>query len=241
MEEKRRNIFSLIFYLVLILIFGYFAIQQRVRQRYRIFWTNGYFYLIYSLIVINFIFLLTRKSNLFKKLKEKLRNLNYIIFLPIVFLPIFRCYFRIPYIFCRICPKKCPWGELRPIIIPFVLLLNTDKRFWCFNLCPLGTLQRHQCKLNKKRIKLPRWLKNIRYIFLLFTIVIVIKLTIGIRQAKYSLLIGVYHPVILTILIASVILILAFFIPLFWCEYFCPIGSFSDLVLRLEDKFNRKK
>ena len=152
---------------------------------------------------------------------------------------LFRCYFKVPYIFCRACPRKCPWGELRPFIIPSFLLLNLDKRFWCFKLCPFGTLQDYQSKISNKRINLPRWLRNIRYLILLFVIIVVLVLIFN--ETFYLLFFnGNYNVSLIVLSIAIIIFILAFFIPRFWCNYFCPIGSFSDLVLKLENKFKIK-
>jgi len=36
------------------------------------------------------------------------------------------------------------------------------------------------------------------------------------------------------------IFLLAFFIPRFWCNYFCPIGAFGDLALKIENKIKDK-
>ena len=69
------------------------------------------------------------------------RIFNFIIFSFISFLPIFRCYFKIPYIFCHVCPRKCVFGIIRPYLIPAMLLMNIRKNTWCFHLCPIGTLQ----------------------------------------------------------------------------------------------------
>ena len=49
--------------------------------------------------------------------KENLLKIIYgILFLPVAFFPMLRCYFKVPYIFCKVCPRKCPWGELYTII-----------------------------------------------------------------------------------------------------------------------------
>ena len=126
-----------------------------------LFLNSNYFILIYISIIIAFIIVL---SKLFRKTEIKynpLKIIYFILFLPIATIPIIKCYFRIPYILCKACPRKCVFGELRPFIIPSFLLLNLDKRFWCYKLCPCGTVQDHQTKICKKRIKLPKSLISV--------------------------------------------------------------------------------
>ena len=97
-------------------------------------------------IIIAFIIVL---SKLFRKTEIKnpfLKIIYFILFLPIAAIPFIKCYFKIPFIFCKACPRKCVFGELRPFIIPSFLLLNLDKRFWCYKLCPCGILQDYQTK-----------------------------------------------------------------------------------------------
>jgi polyferredoxin len=43
------------------------------------------------------------------------------------------------------------------------------------------------------------------------------------------------------VLIAAIsIILISFFVPRFWCHYFCPIGAGSDILLKLETKLLRK-
>jgi len=233
--NKSRDIYYLISALIIIIALGYFVLQRQVRRNLSFFWSNSYYYLIYFLLIIAFIVLFLK---LFKKINIKNDTLKVIyglLFLPAAIIPLFRCYFKIPYIFCKACPRKCPWGELRPIIIPSFLLLNLDRRFWCFRLCPFGTMQDYQSRISKIRIKLPKWLFYFRYLFLLFTITVI--LLVIFNQNFYLLFFkGDFHFVLGTFVAALIIFILAFFIPRFWCNYFCPIGSFGDLALKVENK-----
>ena len=198
-----------------------------------LFLNSQYFLLVYILIIIAFIIVV---SKLFRKIEIKnnlLKTIYFIAFLPIASIPIIKCYFRIPYIFCKACPRKCVFGELRPLLIPSFLLLNLDRRFWCYKLCPCGTFQDYQTKLCKKRIKLPGLFIYVRYIFLLFVILMVLLLIFN-EGFKNPFFIGAYKIIIITLIVALIIFILSFFIPRFWCNYFCPIGSFSDLALKYE-------
>lgn len=215
---------KLLFYVVGAGIFIYLVLLPRVRQNLRFFWGNEYQIIIYIAIIVGFLAIAN------KKIKGYIKIPSYLVFLPIAFFPLARCYFSIPYIFCRVCPRPCPWGELRRITIPGFLLLNIDCRHWCFGMCPFGQIQDEQSKTCKKRICLPSWVKNIRYVFLIMVIFIVI-MTYNRGQAG-AFLNGVFYFVWPTVIVALIIFVLSFFIPRFFCNYICPIGSFSDLVLR---------
>jgi len=189
-------------------------------------------------MIIAFIIILSRP---FKKIDIKDRTLKiiyFIIFLPIAAIPLVKCYFKIPYVLCKACPRKCVFGEVRPFIIPSFLLLNLDKRSWCYKLCPCGTFQDYQAKLCKKRIKPPKSLIYLRYLFLLFTIIAVLLLVFN-ENFKDPFFVGTYKIIITTIIAAVIIFLLSFFIPRFWCNYICPIGSFGDLALKLGHKINK--
>ena len=47
---------------------------------------------------------------------------------------------------------------------------------------------------------------------------------------------GHYGWTWLGVSIVIVIFLIAFVIPRFWCNIFCPIGSFGDIVLKVETK-----
>lgn len=208
-----------------------------MNRLFNLFLNSQYFLLIYISIIIAFIIVL---SKLFvkKEIKSNLLKIIYfIVFLPIVAIPFIKCYFKVPFIFCKACPRKCVFGELRPFIIPSFLLLNLDKRFWCYKLCPCGTFQDYQAKICKKRIKLPKLFIYFRYLFLLFTIIMVLLLIFN-GNFKNPFFVGAYKIVITTLIAALIIFILCFFIPRFWCNYICPVGSFGDLVLNIGNKKN---
>jgi len=237
---KKSDIIAFLISLGLILLFSYFVLHQQVRRILSFFWNNTYYYPIYFSIVIAFIIVILK---LFQKreIKNKRLNITYgLLFLPVAFFPIIRCYFKIPYIFCRACPRKCPWGELRSFIVPSFIVLNLDNRFWCYNLCPFGTLQDYQSRISKIRLKLPKWLCYIRYLILLFTVTVILLLVFN--ENFYLLFFkGNYNLVLGTFITAILIFILAFLIPRIWCNHFCPIGSFGDLALKVEDKIFKNK
>ncbi|HQH28991.1 MAG TPA: hypothetical protein PLP17_16480, partial [Oligoflexia bacterium] len=72
------------------------------------------------------------------------RLVNYCGFALAVFYPLGRCYFSLPYLFCHVCPRKCVFGFLRPYLVPAALIMNLERRHWCFHACPIGTV--HDCQ-----------------------------------------------------------------------------------------------
>jgi len=228
--NKNKNLLMFGLSLIIIIVFGYFVLQDRVRRNLSFLW-NDYYYIVYFALVAGFVIIFLKLFNKFKIRNNVLKIIYGLIFLPAIILPLLRCYFKVPYIFCRACPRKCPWGELASFIIPGFLVLNLDRRFWCFKLCPLGTLHDYQSRVSDRRIRLPVWLRYIRYIFLLFVIITVTLLLLNF-QADFFF-IGTYHLVLGTAIIALIIFQLAFFIPRFWCNYFCPIGCVGDLGLKV--------
>ena len=88
----------------------------------------------------------------------------------VIFFPIFRCYFKIPYLFCHVCPRQCAFGYLRPYLVPAALLMNIEKRFWCFHCCPIGPSFDCQARVSSKPLRLPRFVKTLPILVLIFWI-----------------------------------------------------------------------
>lgn len=151
------------------------------------------------------------------------------LFLPALLLPIFRCYFKVPYVFCRACPHKCPWGILRSVAFPAFLLLNLSNRFWCTALCPLGTFQECQARVSPKRLKLPLWGELFAYVILLLVTGMYLLTLFGSPWEEFFEM-ERYAWVEVSVLVAAVILIVAFFIPKFFCRYFCPVGTMHGVI-----------
>ncbi len=180
-----------------------------------------------------------------QKVREstKMSVLRWVYFLGFslaVFYPIFRCYFRVPYLFCHVCPRKCIFGLLRPYLVPAVLIMNLEKRFWCHRACPIGTLYDCQARLCRQSRRAPAWLRSIAYSALAFTAVAYFKVMwdLGHQPAVafdwytffYSNQFAVSGAVIAA---AAVLIVIAYRLRRSFCELLCPIGSSSDLLLRL--------
>jgi len=160
--------------------------------------------------------------------RKALKPVFGIIFLPLALLPVFRCYFKVPYIFCGACPIQCPWGISRVFIFNTAVLLNLSDKFWCAYLCPFGTLQECQVNISKQGFRLPHWTNLSAYaILLLFFAMYYLASSASHALAFFET--GRYGWVVTTVSIASLILLAAFFIPRFWCRYACPVGTIAKL------------
>jgi len=243
-DMKKREVIEFIIVLVLVLFFSYSILVQFDRRDYHFFWTPIYHYIVYALLIIGLLFVVFRRFESINRITKQVVNRitkylkypYYLILLPAVFVPVLRCHFKVPYIFCRICPKQCPWGQTVRFALPAFLLMNIDSRFWCYKLCPLGTIQDQQCRICSKRICLPKWVSFFRYTFLAFAIAIPVLVWFAVINFKKTIFfLNIYQFVIGTFIAAIIIFLLSFFIPRFWCNYFCPVGSFSDIVLKIKN------
>ena len=234
----KKNWIMFLSYMIVLVIFASFVLPNKVYERLSFFRNNGYFYLVYILLFVALILILLKYLKKINLSAKWMKIIFGILLFPAVMFPLFKCYFKIPYVFCKRCPRRCPWGLLRPILFPSLLVLNLDKRFWCYNMCPLGTLQDYQSSLFNKKIHLPRGIMNIRYVILALVTFIVIKLLFNLRSGEFFFKFN-HHFYIWSFSVIVIIFLMNFFIPRFFCNYICPVGSFSDLVLKVESKFKK--
>ena len=171
-----------------------------------------------------------------RNLPRKAMKLIYgLIFLPVLILPAFRCSFKVPYIFCRVCPTRCPWGMSRTVIFSAALFMNLSGKFWCAYLCPLGTIQKGQARISKWNFKLPSWAGYSAYAALLLTIGIYSLSLAGSGPAD-RFAAGYYVWVWKTMFAAAAVFTAAFFYPMFWCRYLCPVGTIAGICEALKRK-----
>ncbi len=161
-------------------------------------------------------------------LQKALKLVYGIIFLPLLLLPIFRCYFKVPYVFCDVCPGQCPWGISRTFIFNAALIFNLSGKFWCVNLCPFGTLQEGQTQISKRNFLLPSWVNLLSYLTLFLFIGMYCLAFIG-SAALTSFEIGRYGWVAITASAALLIIIISFLISRFWCRFLCPVGTIAKM------------
>ncbi len=182
-----------------------------------------------GLCLAAFVFLLFKKVFEHRLAALLLRWLFILVFLPVILLPVFRCFFTVPFIFCRACPDRCPWGILRVSILSSAVLLNLPPgRMWCAHLCPLGTFQTAQAKVSPWRVKFARFAAASGYVFLLTVTVLYLLSLAGARWVR-PFEIGWYEWGTAAVAVTAAILLGAFFIPRFFCRYVCPVGAVAEL------------
>ena len=159
----------------------------------------------------------------------------------VVFYPIFRCYFRVPYLFCHVCPRTCVFGFMRPYLIPAALIMNLEKRYWCYHACPIGTLYDCQARVCTGSRRVPARLRAVAVAVLVFTAVAYFKLQWDLGHQPNVVLDwymffynNAFAVSAAVIAISAVLIVLAWRLRRSFCETLCPVGAFSDLVLRLE-------
>jgi spermidine synthase len=158
-----------------------------------------------------------------------------------VFYPVFRCYFRVPYLFCHVCPRTCIFGFMRPYLVPAALIMNLEKRYWCYHACPIGTLYDCQARVCTGSRRVPAWLRAVAVAVLVFTAVAYFKLEWDLgHQPNVALdwymffYNNVFAVSAAVIAISAVLIVMAWRLRRSFCETLCPVGAFADLVLRLE-------
>lgn len=163
------------------------------------------------------------------------------VFSVVLFFPIFKCYFQVPYLFCHVCPRKCPFGFLRPYIIPAALIMNLSKRTWCFHYCPVGTLQSCRSRNIHKAARIA--LRAVAVLILGVTVFSYFKINSDVQSAfKFNndwyiaLFRNNYDTSVWVLIIAGAILLISLFLPRIFCHGICPVGTFSALIQAGEKK-----
>ena len=175
------------------------------------------------------------------------RWFNFLAFSLAVFYPVFRCYFKIPYLFCHACPRLCIFGYMRPYLVPAALIMNLEKRKWCFTSCPIGTISDCQARTTGRTIRLPAVIRILPLTILAFTAISYFKVKTdldfpGQSTTDWYMLFynNIFATSVTVIVITIGLIILGFFIRRSFCELLCPVGTLSDLVLRFERLCDKK-
>ena len=193
------------------------------------------------------------RSELQKKLRElagriyghtRIRPLRWLFFLtfaPVVFYPIFRCYFAVPFLFCHVCPRLCVFGYLRPYMVPAALVINLEKRHWCHHVCPLGTLYQCQAGTGVKSRRLGKWLFALPLAVLAFVAVGYFEIQRDLEGMDawpgdwYALFFKETFSVSgAVIAMAAILLAIGFRWRRSFCDTLCPVGTFSELLQKIE-------
>ena len=234
MKVNKSAVIFLCIFSFLVICLAWVAQSANVTNYLNFFWSESFQVLIKVIIALAFLLILVRWLTK-KTLPQKALKLVFgIILLPLLILPVFRCSFKVPYVFCRVCPTRCPWGISRTFLFSSFLSLNVFGNFWCTSCCPVGTFQECQTQVSKWHLKLPSWISLTSYLALLLTLGMYFLSLSGRAQGYFQ--VGYYEWVGLTVSVAGLIMVAAFFIPKFWCRYFCPVGSIAGLTSSLRKR-----
>ncbi|MBL7084718.1 MAG: 4Fe-4S binding protein [Candidatus Omnitrophica bacterium] len=107
---------------------------------------------------------------------ELYRLASLVVLGPLFLYPFSYCPFRLPYLYCFICPVRCGISRARGIALLIILGLNLKSDFFCNHICPCGTMQMLLYKIKTKKISLPYFLQSFKYVSL-FLIILVLALT----------------------------------------------------------------
>ncbi|MBW2466535.1 MAG: 4Fe-4S binding protein [Deltaproteobacteria bacterium] len=177
-----------------------------------------------------------------------IRWVYFFCFSLLIFFPIFRCYFKVPYLFCHVCPRQCIFGYLRSYLVPAALIMNIEKRFWCFHFCPIGTLFDCQARVASRPARLHKSWKLLPFMAFLFTVFSYFKISAALKNPGsgsvdwYTFFFkNIYTPTAIVIVITAFLILLAFKFRRSFCELLCPVGTLSDLLLKIERLPSKKR
>ncbi len=215
----------------------------------KLFFTKTLFIIVLiSLLAMLAILLLKRSKKTFV-LRKNLGSVTQPLLIPIIAAPLFKCSFKVPYLFCQVCPTKCPFGHLQSTILSSSVLMNIESRNWCSNVCPVGKLQDSlsmisqnlklkQINLTKHKITY-RIINIIGYSFLAFFLYTLFSILIS--PERFTTIISIFqtprYSLKLGSLIILAIVLLSLYIPRLWCNHFCPVGT----IWKITRKFERDK
>lgn len=166
--------------------------------------------------------------------------------LPVAALPLGRCYFSVPYLFCHVCPRPCVFGVLRPYIVTVALIANLGDQRFCQRACPLGLSQAAAGATSSRR---PRRFRRIAWGARMVALALVAYLYFGIEPGHADpeatqlfswLYLNRYASSPWVLGATALALIASFYTHRPFCETACPIGATSDLLLRAEKLIARK-
>lgn len=170
------------------------------------------------------------------------------VLLPVAALPLGRCYFSVPFVFCHVCPRPCVFGVVRPYVVTAALLANFGEHRFCQRACPLGLAQSAPGQVTSPR---PRRLGRLVWLLRVVALGAVAYLYVmgkdDYRDGSEG--VGVFawffvneYAVSAWVLgAAGLALVLSFVIDRPFCGTICPIGATSDLITIGEKRLLRKR
>lgn len=209
---------------------------------YQITTTQWFEMFVVLLVTCGFVFAI--KPSLFKN--AQIKWIYFIGMLPLAAFPLGRCYFKVPFFFCHVCPRPCLFGVVRFYLIPSIILMNLKSKFWCHNLCPIGRVQEIKCVTNTN-VRMMRLLQSLWRCFGIVVLTIIVyfavyhsswnSITENDQNSFYYFLFNNAFEFSLYIVVIVILFVaLSKFIKKPFCNSLCPVGALSDLILHEEKK-----
>jgi polyferredoxin len=161
----------------------------------------------------------------------------------IVFYPLFRCFFKVPYLFCHVCPRPCVFGYFRPYLIPMALLMNLNNRHWCYHSCPVGTLLQSQHSSIRKPGpgRRPWWMFLAGVGLVGFTVFAYFRM-LSDRENRAEVASNWFDFFyknnfgfsVTVLVVVGLIVLLGMLWRRAFCQCLCPVGTLSELYLKGE-------
>lgn len=153
-----------------------------------------------------------------------------LIFGPYFFYPFSICPFKLPYLYCLVCPTRCFWHHVRGFVLLGIVGLSIYKDYFCSKVCPFGTIQQILFKTGFKKILLPKKLVYLKHVFLVLVTYIIVATKLPELQTV-SIAVKLRTP-LFTIFILS--LVFSLFNYRFFCNHICPIKALNVLVHKVK-------
>lgn len=162
----------------------------------------------------------------------KIAVLSLLILGPLFAYPFFFCPFKMPYLYCFICPVRCVWYRIRGFVLLIALGMNIKRDSFCNYICPFGTIQILLSKMVSKKIQMPKLFHSFKYISVVLILVIIMftkaPVAFGYKFIGLSLS-QVFITKIKWLFLGIFLLgmVLSIFSYRFFCFSLCPIRALS--------------
>lgn len=138
------------------------------------------------------------------------------------------------------------WGILVLCGLAVIVPIFTGRNFYCFFICPFGSLQELLNKIIPWKLKIPpKWNKNLRYVRYVMLVIITVSLLLGIKMDPNNLepfsafRFKMAGTAAITIAVISLILSCGTSRP--WCSFGCSAGALLDLLKKPADNETKSK
>lgn len=166
------------------------------------------------------------------------------VLLPVAAFPLARCYFKVPFVFCHVCPRQCVFGVMRPYLTTAALIANFGDHAFCERVCPLGTAQVSCERLRPARAPRPRVAMLVANgLRALAAVFVGVSWVFGQEGRGPGVEGGGYYgafyknafsPTPAVLAVAASLLVASFLVQRPFCEGACPIGAASQLISQLD-------